>query len=631
MKKRYFIIPTILSVVALASCNSVDTTTNTSKTNDDSTTSNNSSSTTTTNSSISLNATSSNGLAPITTLNSIDTSILTIDSTDSLYQVDADSTLSGNYTNGVEITTAKKGTINLTLDNATIYQNQQNGKALYNTNKNVTVNIYLKEGTTSYIYNNFDDSNALHIKGTLNIEGSGKLVVISGSKSAIKCSGKVNISNSNLYLEANSYGINCETFESSNASIEVGYASKDGIRSEVENEEVETQPSFDDSIGYVKLRNTTYKAIVEGDGIQANTYLYIDGGNIDISTQGTWVSYIDKDTYELSDDDFKWSKSGNTYKKIDSDTIGNNYSHYLALAQSSKGLKVGALKYTLSSDTTTELEVATTEYSLTITNNALVNLTTSDSGIKVDYGDVLINEGSNVSINAGNKGVSAEHDFTIEGEDTSLIVTNSYEAVEATHCYFKGGSAILSANDDGINAASDYTTSDYSNLVIEIDAGLVSVNSNADGLDSNGTIYFNGGTTYVLGPTTGADEAIDADSKIYFNGGFVLAFGSSGMANTNNYTTNNNTYAFSLINNTSSSQTITIKDSNSNVLVSVNVSKSFGQLVFSSSSLTNSTYTIELGSTSKTLTLVQYITSSGNSNGGMNPGNNNNNRPGGRR
>ncbi len=585
---------------------------------------------TTTSSSIKMNENEASGLAPVVTLNTLDTSNITTEETATETEVLTDTTLSGNYYNGVRITTEKKGSVILTLNNATIYQNSDAGKALYNENKNVSVTLNLPEGTTSYIYNNTEDTNAIHIKGTLNITGSGKLVVISGTKSAIKCNGLVSVKDASLELSALNYGINAEEVELEDANVNVVYAGKDGIRAEVENEEVDEAPTFDSTIGYVNLTNTVYNATVCGDGIQANTTLTIKGGTTEIKTQGSFVSYTSSniEEYELEDDDFKWSKSGSSYKKMSSDVIGTNYSKYLALTQSSKGLKVGALKYTLATDTDTELEVASTEYNLVITDGAIVNITSTDSGSKVDYGDTTISGGAQVSVNAGNKGFAPEHDFYLTGSDTVLTVTNSYEAVEASHIYFNEGTAYLSANDDGINAASDYSTTDYTNLTIDFNGAYVSVNGKGDGLDSNGTINFNSGTVLVLGPTSGADSAIDADSKIAFNGSFVLAIGASGMTETQNYTTSSSTYVIETteLSGSSTSNTLTIKSSDEEYTTTFN--QSFGEIVFSSSKITSgSSYTFALNNNTTTISVTSNITTSG-SNQGPNGGQGGNQNPG---
>lgn len=629
-KKRFklsgLIMISAVASLGLSSCNFNNTTT---KTQESISTSSDNNVVDNSTGSLKLNTIKASGLAPLNQMNSIDISVLTTTNSSALEEIEEDTTLEGSYYNGVGINTKKGGSINITLNNATIYQNNEEGKALYNVNKNVSVNIYLPKGTTSYIYNNYEDTNAVHIKGNLNITGEGTLVVISGSKSAIKCNGLVNIEDSTLNLAANNYGIHSQSVEIVDANINVSYAGKDGIRAEVENEGVSSAPEFDSSIGYVNLTNTTYNANVLGDGIQANTTLNISGGNINIKTCGSFVSYSDQNIldYELEDDDFKWIKSGDSYKKVSSDEIKNNYSKYLSLTQSSKGLKVDALEYTLDTNLDKELELSTTQYNITIDNEAMINLSTTDSAVKVDYGDFVIKGNSTLNIESGNKGVACDHDFYILDTNTTLNVTNSYEAVEACHLYFNGGKSYLSASDDGINVTTDYNTSDYSNLSLVVNDGLISVNAQGDGLDSNGSIYFNGGTTLVNGPTSGANESLDADSKIYFNGGFVFAVGASGMGSTSNYASETSNYVIENVNNSNTgNQLVKIIDSNGNVLLNVDVTDSFQELIFSSNLLTKgNSYTILIGSNSQTVTISQTVTSN-NSNvpGGWNI-------PGGRR
>ena len=53
------------------------------------------------------------------------------------------------------------------------------------------------------------------------------------------------------------------------------------------------------------------------------------------------------------------------------------------------------------------------------------------------------------------------------------------------------------------------------------------VNSDVDGLDSNGTVTFSGGTTVINGHSGGmpGEGAIDANGPVYFNGGTVFGAG----------------------------------------------------------------------------------------------------------
>jgi hypothetical protein len=227
MKKKSFLISTLGLIGLLASCNTVVNNTTTSTNSGSNTGSSNNSNVSETNVSNDFtatqefNVTTASGLAPVVNINSIDTSVLTTKNSGSVYEVDATNAISETLYNGLDITADKNSTSNLTLNNATIYQNTETGKALWNDNKGVTLNLIIPDGTTSYIYNNFDDTNAVHIKGNLNITGGGTLVVISGSKSAIKVSKKITVTNTTLSLQAANYGISCEEVELTNANVSI--------------------------------------------------------------------------------------------------------------------------------------------------------------------------------------------------------------------------------------------------------------------------------------------------------------------------------------------------------------------------------------------------------------------------
>ena len=75
------------------------------------------------------------------------------------------------------------------------------------------------------------------------------------------------------------------------------------------------------------------------------------------------------------------------------------------------------------------------------------------------------------------------------------------------------------------------------NMMMEIDetadlvinGGTLTVDASGDGLDSNGTIHFNGGEIYVSGPTNAGNTAIDCGIDVIANGGILVASGSTGM------------------------------------------------------------------------------------------------------
>ena len=69
-------------------------------------------------------------------------------------------------------------------------------------------------------------------------------------------------------------------------------------------------------------------------------------------------------------------------------------------------------------------------------------------------------------------------------------------------------------------------------MALTINGGNFYVEADGDGLDSNGSITVNGGTTIVCGPTSSGDTAVDFDGECVLNGGKLMAFGSNGMVET---------------------------------------------------------------------------------------------------
>ena len=72
------------------------------------------------------------------------------------------------------------------------------------------------------------------------------------------------------------------------------------------------------------------------------------------------------------------------------------------------------------------------------------------------------------------------------------------------------------------------TASEENKLIIN--GGSITVNANGDGLDSNGSIAMTAGIVIVNGPTSNGNGPLDYNNSFDMSGGFLIAVGSSGMA-----------------------------------------------------------------------------------------------------
>lgn len=413
--------------------------------------------------------------------------------------------LTGAYA-GITVSVGNGETAHLFLNNATISGGA--GIAISNTNKKSTLIITACENTESEVASKGDDANAIHVKGTLKINGTGTIKV-SAKKNGIKVSKGLSIADSTINLTAGNHALSAARFiEAENAKINVLSAGKDALNAECDEETQE----FTLDEGYVSLKSSKVFASVSGDGIQADTFVYITGGSVDIKTSVTFVSYSAESmaAYDLSEDDFRYIKSGDTYKKTDD--VASKGARY-AMIQSAKGIKCGEIKY----------EIDGTEYAVTKNSNyfividgARVKINSSDDAIHTNSGNVLIKGGA-LDLTTLDDGIHADELVKIDGGE--ITVNGAYEGIEGAYVEIGGGTIYVTASDDGINAASD---DESVNEHIIISGGTITVDATGDGLDSNGTIYVSGGTLIVYGPTTGADTGLDADGGILIDGGNVF-------------------------------------------------------------------------------------------------------------
>lgn len=482
--------------------------------------------------------------------------------------------LTGAYA-GITVSVGNGETVHLFLNDATI--SGGTGIAISNTNKKSTLIITACENTENEVASKGDDVNAIHVKGTLKINGTGTIKV-SAKKNGIKVSKGLSIADSTINLTAGNHALSARFIETENAKINVLSAGKDALNAECDDETQE----FTLDEGYVSLKNSKVFASVSGDGIQADTFIYITGGSVDIKTSATFVSYGAESmaTYNLSEDDFRYIKSGDTYKKIDDvATKGARY----AMIQSAKGIKCGEIKY----------EIDGTEYAVTKNTNyfividgARVKINSSDDAIHTNSGNVLI-KGGTLDLTTLDDGIHADELVKIDGGE--ITVNGSYEGIEGAYVEIGGGTIYITASDDGINAASDdESVSEH----IIISGGTITVDASGDGLDSNGTIYVSGGTLIVYGPTTGADTGLDADGGILIDGGNVFVASSKEMLEIPASNSKSNVLVYG-VNTVQAGSEIILTNADGGEMVRITLKKQAQAIILSTPELaTNGTYSL---------------------------------------
>lgn len=515
----------------------------------------------------------------------------------------------GNY-GGIFIA-KKELKLHFIFDGATI--TREKGVAIDGTEyKKTELVITLKEGTTNTVSNDGDGLNAIHIKGSLAINGKGTLNVTSDSKSALKATKEIQVVDATLNLTAASHAVTGASVAASNCAINVLSAGKDGI-----NAECDEAKEFTTEDGFVAFKNVNYTCNVYGDGIQADTVVYVDGGNYNITTTGNFVE-LNADNmaeYGMTVDDFRYIYSGGKYKKVDSDyrTGGAMY----GLSQGCKGIKAGEIEYTDDDDKT--VVVTEGKYLIAI-DGGTFNINSTDDAIHANSGNIMINGGT-FELSTFDDAITSGNLTKITGGN--INITASYEGIEGAYVEISGGTVNLVASDDGINAASDARSV---NAHIIISGGDITVNANGDGIDSNGSILISGGRIVVHGPTTGRDAGLDADRGIVVTGGTLFATSTLGMVETPSSNSEQYVVSYAHQSTITAGSVVSLRDKKGNVLISVTVLKNCQSIIMSCADLKkDSTYYIYGGDTKitsfKVSSIITTIGSAGNSfPGGGRPG-----------
>jgi hypothetical protein len=212
-------------------------------------------------------------------------------------------------------------------------------------------------------------------------------------------------------------------------------------------------------------------------------------------------------------------------------------------------------------------------------------------------------QGGSLTITTNDDGIHADNTLTISGGEINIL--KSYEGIESYSVIINDGNIHIISSDDGINCAGGADTSsnfpwgkpnqdNSGTATLEINGGYININAGGDGLDVNGLITMNGGTVLVCGPTSSNDGAIDYNVCFALNGGTLIAVGSAGMAQNASTSSTQASVLIGLSSSTTSS--LTLIDSDGNVICHFEPTKKYQTIVISSPNLSLKTnYKLYLG------------------------------------
>lgn len=267
-----------------------------------------------------------------------------------------------------------------------------------------------------------------------------------------------------------------------------------------------------------------------------------------------------------------------------------------------------------------------------------------------------LSDGSAFTSEDANACIYATCDLTINGSG-SLDVSGNYRhgVFSKDDLVVYGGSINVSAVEDGLNgkggqageAPSDLghapdvqghmerggqapggqggaPGASDSNCLIQINGGKVVLDSQGDGVDSNGNVEINGGTLLVNGPSGDGDGAFDYDGEATISGGTVLMAGVVGMAQS--FTSG--TQAFVLVQASGSAgNVIEATDADGNVIATLTATRAFGCVLVSGAGVSDGdTITVSVDGAA-TMATASTTGTSGIAAGGMGGGPATGNRP----
>ena len=520
------------------------------------------------------------------------------------------------------------------------------------------VTVELAEGTTNVLQSGEEvdiaaategeeaSGGALQSKADLKIKGKGSLTVLGYLNNGIHCTKDLKIKNGNISVTALGHGIKGKKSVTVSGGTVTVTSGKDGITSdETENEEK----------GFVTIEGGEIIITSAGDGVSAETTLTVTGGVISIISGGGSANAQQKTDNMRGWWDFDNSDSDDDSASCKGLKAGK------ALVISGGSITIDAQDDALHTDgdmtisggeciLSTGDDGAHADLSLTVLDGKItvltsyegleanqitlaggdLDITASDDGINANGGSDGFSGGFGGGFGGGRGGMGGSfggrrNDTNNQGGDTTPPDNNNMTPPDNSNMQNPPDGNAPSGNPPtmpGQDAADSTSTDDTSDKqpVLLITGGKITVNADGDGLDSNGNLRVEGGDITINGPSNGGNGAIDIGTENggagFISGGTLIALGTSSMAE--NFDSTSTQCAFLVtMNSFGAGETITITDSQGNVLYTGLTVKSANSVVFSSPDLTvGETYTVTIGSSSATVTQSSTVVGSTNEFGG---------------
>lgn len=360
---------------------------------------------------------------------------------------------------------------------------------------------------------------------------------------------------------------------------------------------LQVNANYNDGIGVkdgliISSGNIVVNSLVD-DGIRGKDYLVVKGGNITVTCAGdalksdnakdATLGYIcvEDGVFNITctDDGFQAETDLVIYGGTFSITSGGGSG--VTANDSAKGMKAEVML---------------------VIDDGTFDIDASDDSIHSN--DSLVINGGSFDITTGDDGIHAENGIGINGGD--IGISKCYEGIEAISIVINDGNIYVVSSDDGLNVAGGNDSSGWGgafagtdDYYLNIHGGDIAIYSSGDGIDSNGSVTMTGGTVKIHGPISSNDGAIDYDTFFKMTGGFIVAAGSSAMAQTPSSTSSQYSVRVNMASVKAAGTLFHVESSTGTNILTFAPAKQYQSVVFSSPALVkNGVYNVYTGGTS---------------------------------
>ncbi len=518
--------------------------------------------------------------------------------------------LSGKLTNGsVTVSAGENDKVQLVLAGVDIAC--ESGPALYIAEAD-KVFLTLKEGSENRLSDGQDypaaDGDAtldaaLFSRADLAVNGKGSLTVTGNYKHGIVSKDDLVITGGAITVTSQKVGLNGKDCVKIGGGALVINAGSDGIRSD--NEE-------DESRGYVYIADGDLTITAGNDGIQAQTVLRVEGGKLNLTTGGGSENASTTPDGGMNPGwGGDWGRLGGGGRPGGMGGMGGF------------GGTDGAEGVAEDAGTASDSAKGLKSYSVLTILGGDITVDSSDDSLHAN-GSIEIKDGV-LNLRSGDDGAHANNTLTVSGG--TITVTKSYEGLESTDVMISGGAISLTASDDGLNAAGGNDGSALGGRPgmgsfggsagkITVTGGTLYIKASGDGFDANGTLSITGGDIVVSGANVGDTAILDFDAVGTISGGTFVGTGASGMTQSFSSSSTQGVIMMS-VGSQSAGAEVTLTDEDGRALIVRTADQAFSCVIVSHPSIVKGgTYTLTVGSSSKTVTMTSLVYGSSGGMGG---------------